>query len=89
MSPDAPVYTRKAATAAERVGYAGVWTSEIKHDPFLALGLAAVAVGTIELGTGIVFAFARGTRLLHAHPVGILPAVSGGDFSIYARRGRG
>jgi probable F420-dependent oxidoreductase len=36
-----------------------VWTSEIKHDPFVALGLAAVATDTIELGTAIALAFAR------------------------------
>jgi len=51
--------TREAAAAAERAGYAGAWTSEIKHDPFLAAGLAAVATDTIELGTAIAVAFAR------------------------------
>jgi probable F420-dependent oxidoreductase len=50
---------REAAVQAERDGYAGAWTSEITHDPFVALGLAAVATGTIELGTAIVVAFAR------------------------------
>jgi probable F420-dependent oxidoreductase len=51
--------TRDAAAAAEKAGYAGLWTSEIRHDPFLALGLAAVATDTIELGTAIAVAFAR------------------------------
>jgi probable F420-dependent oxidoreductase len=50
---------REAAVRAEREGYAGAWTSEITHDPFVSLGLAAVATGTIELGTAIVVAFAR------------------------------
>jgi probable F420-dependent oxidoreductase len=50
---------REAAVQAEREGYAGAWTSEITHDPFVSLGLAAVATGTIELGTAIVVAFAR------------------------------
>ena len=50
---------REAAAEAERDGYAGAWTSEITHDPFVALGLAAVATDTIELGTAIVVAFAR------------------------------
>jgi probable F420-dependent oxidoreductase len=55
----ASVDTREAAAEAERAGYAGVWTSEIKHDPFVTLGLAAVATDTIELGTSIAVAFAR------------------------------
>jgi probable F420-dependent oxidoreductase len=50
---------REAAAEAERAGYAGAWTSEITHDPFVALGLAAVATDSIELGTAIVVAFAR------------------------------
>jgi probable F420-dependent oxidoreductase len=56
---DASVDTRDAAARAERAGYAAAWTSEIKHDPFVALGLAAVATDTIELGTAIALAFAR------------------------------
>jgi len=59
LPPDAGADTRDAAAAAERAGYAGAWTSEIKHDPFLALALAAVATDTIELGTSIAVAFAR------------------------------
>jgi len=55
----AAVDTREAAVAAQQAGYAGAWTSEIKHDPFLTLGLAAVATDTLELGTAIVVAFAR------------------------------
>jgi probable F420-dependent oxidoreductase len=51
--------TRESAVQAEREGYAGAWTSEITHDPFVTLGLAAVATDTIELGTAIVVAFAR------------------------------
>jgi probable F420-dependent oxidoreductase len=56
--PD-PVDSRGAAAAAQRAGYAGAWTSETKHDPFIALALAAVATDTIELGTAIAVAFAR------------------------------
>jgi probable F420-dependent oxidoreductase len=50
---------RNAAAAAEKAGYAGLWTSEVKHDPFVALSLAAVATERIELGTSIAVAFAR------------------------------
>ncbi len=56
--PD-PVDSREAAAAAEQAGYAGAWTSETKHDPFISLGLAAVATRRIELGTAIAVAFAR------------------------------
>jgi probable F420-dependent oxidoreductase len=57
---------REAAVQAEREGYAGAWTSEISHDPFVTLGLAAVATETIELGTAIVVAFARNPMSLAA-----------------------
>jgi probable F420-dependent oxidoreductase len=53
------VDSRQAAVAAQNAGYAAVWTGEVKHDPFLALGLAAVATQTIGLGTSIAVAFAR------------------------------
>src|SRR5215470_16699125 len=53
------VDAREAAAAAENAGYAAVWTGEVKHDPFLAVGLAAVATDSIGLGTGIAVAFAR------------------------------
>src|SRR5215472_7741816 len=66
LSPAAPVDARQAAADAERAGYAGLWTSETQHDPFLSLGLAAVATDTIELGTAIVVAFARSQMSLAA-----------------------
>jgi alkanesulfonate monooxygenase SsuD/methylene tetrahydromethanopterin reductase-like flavin-dependent oxidoreductase (luciferase family) len=59
LPPDAPLDTRLAAAAAQRGGYAALWTGETNHDPFLALGLAAVGSDTVELGTGIALAFAR------------------------------
>jgi probable F420-dependent oxidoreductase len=59
LLPTASADTRQAAAAAENAGYAALWTSEIKHDPFLAAGLAAVATELIQLGTGIALAFAR------------------------------
>jgi probable F420-dependent oxidoreductase len=59
FAPTDPVDTRTAAAAAEAAGYAGLWTTEIKHDPFLAVALGAVATRHIALGTGIALAFAR------------------------------
>ena len=47
------------ASAAEAMGFAGLWTSETKHDSFLPLALAAEHTSTIELGTSVAIAFGR------------------------------
>src|SRR5918992_5786052 len=55
-------YLRKAgdaARAAESLGFAGLWSSETKHDAFLPLALAADATERIELGTSVAIAFSR------------------------------
>jgi probable F420-dependent oxidoreductase len=69
--------TRQSAAAAESAGYAAVWTGEVKHDPFLALGLAAVATESIGLGTSIALAFAR-NPMSTAVQANDLQALSGG-----------
>ena len=43
----------------EAAGYAGVWTAEMAHDPFLPLLLAAQNSTDLEIGTSIAVAFAR------------------------------
>ncbi len=48
-----------AAAAAERAGYAGVFTGEVNSDPFLPLALAAGATERIDIGTSIAVAFSR------------------------------
>jgi probable F420-dependent oxidoreductase len=40
-------------------GYDGAWAAEVGHDPLLILAGAANATTRLELGTGIVVAFAR------------------------------
>jgi probable F420-dependent oxidoreductase len=55
-------YLRKAgesARAAESFGFAGLWTSETKHDAFLPLAIAANETRRIQLGTSIAVAFSR------------------------------
>jgi probable F420-dependent oxidoreductase len=47
------------ARLVEADGYDGGWVAETGHDPLLMLGLAATTTSTLELGTGIVVAFAR------------------------------
>ena len=48
-----------AAREAEGMGFAGLWTAETQHDPFLPLAVAATATSRIELGTAIAVAFPR------------------------------
>ena len=47
------------ASAAEALGFAGLWTSETKHDAFLPLAIAANETERIELGTSVAIAFSR------------------------------
>jgi probable F420-dependent oxidoreductase len=54
-----PAGVIEAARLAERVGYDGLWSAEVSHDPFLPLVLAAEHTERIKLGTGIAVAFAR------------------------------
>src|SRR5215211_3443781 len=49
----------ETARAAEGLGFAGLWTSETKHDAFLPLAIAADATERIELGTSVAIAFSR------------------------------
>jgi probable F420-dependent oxidoreductase len=47
------------ARAAEDFGFAGLWTSETKHDAFLPLAIAGNETHQIELGTSVAIAFSR------------------------------
>jgi probable F420-dependent oxidoreductase len=49
----------ETARAAESLGFAGLWTSETKHDAFLPLAIAANETERIELGTSVAIAFSR------------------------------
>ena len=52
-------HTRETAAANEAAGYAGLWTGETQHDPFLQLLMAAEATERVTLGTSIAIAFGR------------------------------
>ena len=54
----------EAARRLEEAGYAGAWTAETSHDPFLPHMVAAEHTERIELGTSIAVAFARNPMLL-------------------------
>ncbi|MGI8587225.1 MAG: TIGR03617 family F420-dependent LLM class oxidoreductase [Chloroflexia bacterium] len=69
------------AAAAERLGFAAVWTAEIQHDPFLRLGQAAVATSRIGLGTAIALAFPRSPTVT-AYTAWDLAAASHGRFML-------
>ena len=49
----------RTARAAEDLGFAGLWTSETKHDAFLPLAVAANETDTMDLGTSVAIAFSR------------------------------
>jgi len=49
----------ETSRAAEALGFAGLWTSETKHDSFLPLAVAANATRKLDLGTSIAIAFSR------------------------------
>ena len=53
-----------AARQLEQFGYAGGWTAETSHDPFLPLLLAAEHTSRLELGTNIAVAFARNPMIV-------------------------
>ena len=49
----------RTARAAEDLGFAGLWTSETKHDGFLPLAIAANGTSRLDLGTSVAIAFSR------------------------------
>ena len=52
--------------SAERIGFDGVWSTEVSRDPFLPLLLAADRSSTLQLGTAVAVAFARSPMTLAA-----------------------
>ena len=70
-----------AATArdVEARGYAGIWASEVAHDPFLQLLAAGQATERLQVGTAIAVAFARSPMTL-AHTAHDLQRYTRGRF---------
>ena len=48
-----------AARAVEQAGFAGMWVTETRHNPFLSCGAALAATQRITAGPGIAVAFPR------------------------------
>ena len=63
----------------EEIGYDGVFSFEAKHDPFIALAVAAEHTTRVRLGTAIAIAFARNPMSL-AYLGNDLQLVTGGRF---------
>lgn len=59
-----PLDAREIAQQLERDGYAGVYTFDGPHDPFLPLAIAAEHSQRLQLITAIAVAFARNPMLL-------------------------
>jgi probable F420-dependent oxidoreductase len=69
----------KFALEAEEFGYDGVFTAEVKHDPFIPLAMSAAQTSKIQLGTSIAVAFAR-TPMTLAYIANDLQIASQGRF---------
>jgi probable F420-dependent oxidoreductase len=69
----------RTARAAEDLGFAGLWTSETKHDAFLPLAIAANATQKLDLGTSVAIAFSR-SPMETAQTAWDLQDLSGGRF---------
>ncbi len=74
---DVPALAREI----EALGFAGLWTTETRHDPFLPLTLAASATRRIALGTAIAVAFPR-SPMVTAYTAWDLAAQSAGRFRL-------
>jgi probable F420-dependent oxidoreductase len=69
----------EVSRAAETLGFAGLWTSETKHDSFLPLAVAANSTQSLDLGTSIAIAFSR-SPMATAQIAWDLQDLSGGRF---------
>ncbi|MBH69613.1 MAG: LLM class F420-dependent oxidoreductase [Rhodospirillaceae bacterium] len=79
---DTPLYEIKTkAPIFEETGYSGLLTTELKHDPFLPLAIAAVNTRKIALATGIAVSFLRSPMAV-ANLGWDLNEASGGRFTL-------
>jgi probable F420-dependent oxidoreductase len=67
------------AASLESAGYAGLWTTDTPHEPFMPLLAAALTTETMTLGTGIATAFTR-SPMITALTAWDLQAASRGRF---------
>jgi probable F420-dependent oxidoreductase len=53
-----------AARAVEQAGFAAMWITETRHNPFLACGAALAATDRLRAGSGIAVAFPRSPMVI-------------------------
>ena len=81
---------REAATAAqavEQAGFAGIWVTETRHNPFLACGAALAVTERVAVGPGIAVAFPR-SPMVTAQAAWDFADLAGGRFVLLAGRSR-
>ncbi|MDI3339438.1 MAG: TIGR03617 family F420-dependent LLM class oxidoreductase [Sphaerobacter sp.] len=77
---DAPLAALPAlARHAEALGFDGIAQPELRHDPFVALALAAPATTRVQLATSVAIAFPRSPMVV-AYQARDLQDLSGGRF---------
>jgi probable F420-dependent oxidoreductase len=69
------------ARMAEDIGFAALWSTEAKHDPFLPLAVASTTTHQLKLGTAIAVAFPRSPTIT-AHTAWDLQTSSSGRFML-------
>jgi probable F420-dependent oxidoreductase len=74
-----PREVRHTYPRLEEIGYDGVFSFEAKHDPFVALAVAAEHTTRVQLGTAVAIAFAR-TPMNLAYLANDLQLVTEGRF---------
>lgn len=79
MGTDDLLAIPEIARAAETLGFDGLWSSEVSHDPFIPLALAATTTARADLGTAIALSFTRSPMVL-AYTSWDLAAMSQGRF---------
>jgi len=68
-----------AGRAAEQAGFAAVWVTETRHNPFLACGAVLAATDRLQAGSGIAVAFPR-SPMITAQAAWDLADAAGGRF---------
>lgn len=79
MGTDDLLAIPEIARTAEALGFDGLWSSEVSHDPFIPLALAATTTARVDLGTAIALSFTRSPMVL-AYTSWDLAAMSQGRF---------
>lgn len=79
LPPTTLPHLPRLASAAEQLGFAGLWSAETQHDPFLPLALVAEHTTRLHFGTAVALAFTRSPVTL-AHTAWDLAQFSGGRF---------